>query len=82
MKQVFLILSSKCFGIHQFIEFSNIFYLAACFFSYFRVPALHENVPNLEATEVKLPTTSFMFESEFKRLKNNQESFYSYLKVS
>ena len=48
---------------------------------YSSVPALHESVPHIETTEMKIPTTSFMFESELKRLKNNQESFYSYLKV-
>lgn len=57
-----------------------------------RVPPLHqskdkasssESVINLHTmnTPSIIPTSSFMFETEFKRIKNDQESLYKYLKM-
>ena len=67
-----------------YILFERLFF----FFFFFnfpsrsRVPDLHDPAPQFEISKLNIPTTSFMFESQFKLLKNNQEHLYSYLKVS
>ena len=49
----------------------------------FRVPQLHPTTSNLlEKKPEQIPTTSFQFETTFKKLRNNTEDLYNYLKAS
>jgi len=52
------------------------------YFHFYSVPPLHkEQQGSGFETVPRVPTSSFMFETEFKRLKNHEEQFYLYIKV-
>lgn len=45
-----------------------------------RVPRINHDCMSVENKDTPIPTSSFMFETEFKRLENDYESLYQYLR--